>query len=65
MPDERTLRHGKRCFIRLPCGYDINTFIYELIFRQNGKKPFHPVKAFFGLTAVMEKSRCREYRNYF
>ncbi|ECG3604780.1 hypothetical protein JIF05_003861 [Salmonella enterica] len=63
IPDDRTLRYGRRWFIRLPRGYDINTFIYEMIFRQDGETPFYPIKTFFGITPVMEKKRCREYRS--
>ncbi|ECM3601143.1 hypothetical protein PK92_23625 [Salmonella enterica subsp. enterica serovar Senftenberg] len=37
IPDDRTLRYGRRWFIRLPRGYDINTFIHEILFRQNEK----------------------------
>ncbi|HAF2546782.1 TPA: hypothetical protein G9F23_002674 [Salmonella enterica] len=62
IPDEKALRYGRRWFIRLPRGYDINTFIHEILFRQNEKKPFYPVKTFFGITPVMEKKRCHEYR---
>ncbi|EBA3806194.1 hypothetical protein AIW19_24525 [Salmonella enterica] len=62
IPDEKTLRYGRRWFIRLPRGYDINTFIHEILFRQNREKPFYPVKTFFGITPVMENKRCHEYR---
>ncbi|EAX9681719.1 hypothetical protein [Salmonella enterica] len=37
IPDDRTLRYGRRWFIRLPRGYDINTFIHEILFRQMKK----------------------------
>lgn len=63
IPDNTTLCYGKRCFIRLPSEYDVNTFIYEIIFRQDGKTPFYPIKTFFGITPVMEKKRCHEYRS--
>ncbi|ECF6912545.1 TPA: hypothetical protein MM852_003819 [Salmonella enterica subsp. enterica] len=63
IPDDRTLRYGRRWFIRLPRGYDINTFIHEILFRQNEKKPFYPVKTFFGINPAMEKKRCHEYRS--
>ncbi|EBT5359802.1 hypothetical protein CLK33_18210 [Salmonella enterica] len=63
IPDNKTLCYGRRWFIRLPGEYDINTFIYEIIFRQSGKKPFCPIKTFFGITPLMEKKRCHEYRN--
>ncbi|ECF0927217.1 hypothetical protein E0V87_23150 [Salmonella enterica subsp. enterica serovar Coeln] len=63
MPDDKTLYNRRRWFITLPKEYDISTFIYEIIFRQNEKNPFYPVKTFFGITPVMEKKRCHEYRN--
>ncbi|EIX4104888.1 hypothetical protein MKA06_004274, partial [Salmonella enterica] len=50
-------------FIRLPGEYDINTFIYEIIFKQDGKTPFYHVKTLFGITPLMEKKKCHEYRS--
>lgn len=63
IPDNTTLCYGRRWFIRLPGEYDINTFIYEIIFKQDGKTPFYPVKTLFGITPVLEKKRRHEYRN--
>ncbi|EFZ9949366.1 hypothetical protein H4K83_004587, partial [Salmonella enterica] len=63
IPDNKTLCYGRRWFIRLPGEYDINTFIYEIIFKQDGKTPFYPVKTLFGITPLMEKKKCHEYRS--
>ncbi|EEL0897707.1 hypothetical protein G7289_004697, partial [Salmonella enterica] len=63
IPDNKTLCYGRRWFIRLPGEYDINTFIYEIIFKQDGKTPFYHVKTLFGITPLMEKKKCHEYRS--
>jgi len=62
IPDNVTLKNGKAWEITLPKEYSICDFIYESIFRQDGKRPAVPLKTFIGISPEKERSMLNEYR---
>jgi hypothetical protein len=64
IPDENTLRHGRRWHLIAPKKYDVSTFIYGLLyFTQEGKRPATPVKTLIGISPKKEKSMEHQYRS--
>ena len=62
VPDDTVLKNQKRWSITLPNEYDANTFIYETIFRQDGKRPAKPIRTLIGVSPGKERSMRNEYR---
>lgn len=62
MPDNTILKNGKTWLITLPEEYDASTFIYEIIFRQDGKRPATPINTLIGVSPKKERCMRNEYR---
>lgn len=62
IPDDRILRQGNKWFVTLPKEYDVSTFIYETIFRPDGKRPTTPIRTLIGISPRRERNLRREYR---
>lgn len=63
IPNTRTLRYSKRWHITAPQAYNINSLIYEIIFRKNNTKPAIPINTHFGISPKTEKIIRHKYRN--